>query len=696
MEARCEITRAGAPFSEAIDRLRANGHVDIALILEHLFNMSLLHFIEGREKNPVHHMAYVVNFMSEIMLAKDASEKELKRGVVAALLHDIGLARVEEGKIRKSDIESAPLEKRPAVIDEAIRSRQAHMLQGAKTAKELLNAYNAWFGETFSDADIQEITRLIEIHDNPSIVEYELLRGLSEGQIKFHGKKWLFEKDDKLMMYLREADRLWMLSKDGIEVDLERDSEKAQKRLHEKGGDPTPANVDPKARVISNIKRHREEAELYSKLLGEEIAEDYEFKDGFLYRTNISREICRQLVDRLKEKYLSEKVSVAVSLGGTKVTVGLVYQDPLVIPLSESIQWRQTFQVRHECTEDSDRLVESIVNLISESLEYVPIERVVKIGLSVKGPLGPDKEGILRLGYPEKVSTLPFENYPIVNKLREFLQPCLGSRLSEIKIEVWHDGKAGILGEVTSVGTFPHEKNVTAVLVGTGVGIGVVENGEAFEGNDQNCKERRFGSLGRHLIYVPDESCLGYHYKYRGIESGKNKANINESAGEVYFSERVAGPWLAQRIAEKLVIHGSYLTREKMGLDDIDREELELFTQRKTPDEGKELEERILSGLTKATVEQDQWALGQIAEIGFEIGTALAQFISEFRCRDFAKRIVLGGSVAEKLGLGVPGNLTDDILLERMYEGIRESMGDMEVEIKRSKNPLRELLAFIP
>ncbi len=699
METRCEIARAKAPLNEAMDRLRDSGNSEIAEILKRLFNMSLLHFVEGRKKNPIHHMAYVVKFMSEIMLGEGASEEELKLGTVAALLHDIGLGRVEEGKVRKADIESAPPGKRSGVIDEAIKSRQAHMLQGAETARELLSAYNVWFGEAFSDGDIQKIIYLIEIHDGPSIAEYDLLRGLPEDGTKLSAAKWLFEKDDKLMMYLREADRLWMLSEDGIDLDLERELEKKQKQLSEEGKDPASATVDSRIRVIKSIKRHREEAELYSRILGKESAKEYGFKDGFLYRTDTGREICRRLVSSLKENYLSKKVSVAVSLGGTKVTVGLVYQDGRVIPLKESVKWRSAFGLSHERKEDADPLLQGIVGLINEALEYVPVEQVVKIGLSTKGPLEYDKmEERLKLGYRKKITTLPFENYPIEEKMCEFLEQSKrwSTRLSNIDIRVLHDGAAAILGEVSCVGTFPREKNATAVLAGTGVGVGIVENGRSYEGNDQTCKERVFGSLGRHLIYIPDESPFGYHYKYRGIEQEKTKASICKSAGETYLSERIAGPWLAQRIAGKLAVQGSYLTRENMGLDYVDREKLKLFSKRKNLDECKVLEQSILEGLTKAAQKQEQWALGQMAEIGFEIGRALAQFILEFRSRDFTKKIVLGATVLERLGLDVPGNSTDDLLLERIYEGIEESCDRTEIEVKRSKNNLRELVAFIP
>jgi hypothetical protein len=48
------------------------------------------------------------------------------------------------------------------------------------------------------------------------------------------------------------------------------------------------------------------------------------------------------------------------------------------------------------------------------------------------------------------------------------------------------------------------------------------------------------------------------------------------------------------------------------------------------------------------------------------------------------------------LGLDVCGNFSDDLLLERVYEGIKETIIDNDILIKRSRIRARELLAFAP
>lgn len=208
-----------------------------------LYPMVLPYPIEARRGNPVHHAAHVVKFMSEILLGERASKAVIRWGVVAALLHDIGDTVTREGRIRKRDIEGTPPgPKREVMSQEAIEGRRAHMKKGVQPAKEKLAGYNKEFGQTFSREDIARITRIIAHHDDPSIQEYE---EAITGQ-------WLFKKDDWLLWFHREADRLWMLSEDGVEVDLARDRKKAQ----EKGKKP----VGPPERIRGNIKRHREEA----------------------------------------------------------------------------------------------------------------------------------------------------------------------------------------------------------------------------------------------------------------------------------------------------------------------------------------------------------------------------------------------------------------------------------------------------
>lgn len=318
MEIQEQINRAKKPIEEAVGRLRNAGHGEIAQTVQEVFPMELAYLVEGNKKNPVHHTAHVANFITEILLGEGATPDQLKQGVFAALLHDVGLARTDEGKIRKAELQQGidmakDWDDVSKAVKEAVRSRKSHMKVGSEIARILLNGYNDWTGKPFFDPQkhMAAICRIIEIHDDPSIFEYEQMglqwiedhpndAGLSE---KPDPGKWLFDKDDFLAQCHREADRVWMVSLDGIEVDLARDLAKARKKAEKEGRPVDDVSVNPAERINGNIQRHRQEMQLYQQAFGPEVFAAYGFKNGLLYRTNTGSAIFRRLVGELRALY---------------------------------------------------------------------------------------------------------------------------------------------------------------------------------------------------------------------------------------------------------------------------------------------------------------------------------------------------------------------------------------------------------
>ena len=318
MDIQTQIHKAKKPIEEALRQLRGAGHGEIARTVREVFRMELAHLIEGNEKNPVHHTAHVANFMTEILLGEGATADQIKHGVFAALLHDIGLARTGEGKIRKADLQkdidsAKDWEGVSKVVTEAVQSRKSHMKLGSEIARSVLIGYNDWTGKPFFDPqkDIPEICRLIAIHDDPSICEYERM---SLQWLKNHAtasgpskkpdpRQWLIKKDDFLMKCLREADRVWMVSPDGVAVDLERDSAKAQEAVRNAKQPIQKASADPAGRINGNVQRHREEMQLYKQEFGRVKLAAYGFKNGFLYRTTTGYAIFRRLIAEVQALY---------------------------------------------------------------------------------------------------------------------------------------------------------------------------------------------------------------------------------------------------------------------------------------------------------------------------------------------------------------------------------------------------------
>lgn len=274
------IKRAGIILDAVLLRL-GEKWPRVASTLENIYPMALPYLLKARKGNPVHHSLKVVEFISEIAIGEGSSEAEVLDCVLAALLHDTGA----EGKIRKADIdkEKDPV-KHEELRQEAIKLRLAHMSAGAEVAEKVIAQFNA--GKpmlAIQPTDVEIIKDIIRIHDNPSIAEYE---NKNDGT-------WLFSENndplkDKLVKFHREADRLWMLSEEGLEVDLQRDEKKGKR--------------DPADRVKGNIKRHQEEYALYSEAFGDG-AIKYGFRENTLYRTETGFKIFKQLIRRLASKY---------------------------------------------------------------------------------------------------------------------------------------------------------------------------------------------------------------------------------------------------------------------------------------------------------------------------------------------------------------------------------------------------------
>lgn len=708
-----QISNARMPLQKAIKGLREYELPTLAEHLERFFFMALPYLIKGSATNPVHHTAHVVNLMTEVLLdeknkrGQNVAAPRIKRGVFAALLHDIGLAEAEGGRIRKADIQKkieatgdwATVQK---LVKEAVDSRRKHMEAGGRIAAELLHTYNAYQGqEVFTEEDVQAIRHLVEIHDNPSICEYVDLgrRWLQNhegaaGEILDPGD-YLFDSNDFLMMCLREADRLWMLTVEGIEVDLERDRKKAKKKPAEEGIPEEEVRIDKLARIMANIQRHREEMWLYQRFRPG-MVDSYGFRKGLLYRTDKGYEIFQRQLAELERQY---GVTIAVSLGGTKLAVAFVGLTGWVEVLTNPLRWRDEYEVDHTPKDgtNAEKLVEGIADEIRKAYQCGQDRRmkVGRIGVATKGPLQKTSDVLGPCVVVGECTTLPFGQYKFDRELHKKVAERV-PELQEVPIEVLHDGAAAVLGEVSRAWSNGDPiDSMAAIIIGSGVGVGIWESGELFEGisatDPGDDLVRNLGSLGRHLIKVQPSASDGvrFNYEYRGAPFQQKYPPLDEDEGETYFSERIAGPWLAVILAEALLaLSGSPGTIAAMGLTEpqlrsylslVKKEKQGLVISAQERSDLKDIEAKVLGGLTEAGRNQHAWAKNQIEEIGEEIGAALSRFILVFHRRgsQFVKRVTLVSTIAEKLGEGVPkgpGQFaanTNDLLIDRVRNQAR-------------------------
>lgn len=271
---------------------------------ELLYFENLPLFVQARPAGgPIHHSAVVLELLVQIGLEEEfpRTEAELatlsgdellwakknphKIGdfdftilIAAALLHDIGFARVPLGVRRITIGEIRAIQdpyKRERMRQEAVEIRLEHMKYGAKIASEILPRY--FSNESF----IYAVGRLIGIHDNPTIAELQ-----DEPSEK---KKWLFGDpmgplEKQLLTWvpiLREADRLWMLTADGIIADLARSSKEKRRTAAEQ--------------LVHNAQRHVEEGQLYREVFPD-CCERFGIAEGDpFYRTNTGKRYFRAL-----------------------------------------------------------------------------------------------------------------------------------------------------------------------------------------------------------------------------------------------------------------------------------------------------------------------------------------------------------------------------------------------------------------
>jgi len=275
---------------------------ELEKILIFLFNESLLYFVIGKEKNPIHHNIQTVENILQIVIDEKESYDFIRKAVILALLHDIGngfvkpnLKKIKSSDIsdRKNELNNQKLskdeidEELKQLIDHAKEYRMAHMIEGSIIAEKLINQLNnaKELNITIEKNEINEIKKIILIHDIPSIAEYY------SSIDKVISTKDLIPLDNRLAVILREADRLWMVSKEGLEKDLFDDLKKNK-------------NPNPLEKLKHNYNRFKDEYKLYvnSNCSKEEL---YGFKNETLFRTDAGFNLLTQYMSNRINEILS-------------------------------------------------------------------------------------------------------------------------------------------------------------------------------------------------------------------------------------------------------------------------------------------------------------------------------------------------------------------------------------------------------
>lgn len=235
---------------------------------------------------PVIHTPAVFSLAMDIGRAQGMDENSLLLLGVAAIYHDVGYAEIcgERQTISKGQIDQIENpEEREALRREAMEIRLEHMQRGAHIVNHLINGGYGLL-EDVEGADIV-IPELIGIHDNPTIAE---LQGDPADVAQ-----WLFTSQElcgsgipataeNLAPLLREADRLSMLTVEGVQADLDRT--------------PVEQRRSPVDQLGYNFGRHIDEGKLYREAFPDaSVLSGINEGDPF-YRSAAAKRISEQLI----------------------------------------------------------------------------------------------------------------------------------------------------------------------------------------------------------------------------------------------------------------------------------------------------------------------------------------------------------------------------------------------------------------
>ncbi len=284
-----ETRKAEAVIRRARWRLAEGGMGSVGEMLIALHDWTLPLLERGRHMNPVHHTAVVAELMAQILLeeaaAGRADSEKVKIGMAAAVLHDAGNAFEPPGEA-KITVEMVRTGKSETA--DALAQRRRHMDNGGLLAEAALRAPKT--ARWFASRDIRPVRALVENHDAPTLAELAT-DDKAKGEYLFHsppGPPFVAP----LSAILREADRLWMLTIDGVLVDLTRKVQRGR-------------TWDPLEQLEHNTKRHQEERGLYENCFPAPTLDNWGFGDATaFYRTAGGKRLFAELQQQARAQPL--------------------------------------------------------------------------------------------------------------------------------------------------------------------------------------------------------------------------------------------------------------------------------------------------------------------------------------------------------------------------------------------------------
>ena len=168
--------------------------------------------------------------------------------------------------------------------------------------------------------------------------------------------------------------------------------------------------------------------------------------------------------------------TIGLDLGGTNIAAGLV---------DESYKIVRKASVETKAKREADEIVKDMAALCKRLCDEqgVSVDEIENVGIATPGTADRDN------GVVNYANNLPFLYYPIADKLKQFFP---------VKsVTIANDADAAAYGEVVA-GAGKGVKDFIMVTLGTGVGGGIVVNGQLYSGSTF-----AGGELG-HMVIVHD------------------------------------------------------------------------------------------------------------------------------------------------------------------------------------------------
>lgn len=240
---------------------------------------------------------------------------------------------------------------------------------------------------------------------------------------------------------------------------------------------------------------------------------------------------------------MAKEYVVGIDIGGTSAKLGLVDRRGNILA-------RKIMDTKNYGENDADRFLDTLCENIKEVSASVGIDSIQGVGIGA--PNGNYYKGAI-----EFAPNLPWARNSSV-PLREYVADKLG-----LPVTITNDANAAAIGEMT-YGNAIGMKNFIEITLGTGVGSGIVINGELVYGHDGNA-----GELG-HTCVVRNggrpcgcgkTGCLETYTSATGVartarewldmtDEPSSLRSLEEITSKDVYDAAVSGDALAKRIFE--------------------------------------------------------------------------------------------------------------------------------------------------